>query len=232
MKILSKTSDDICKNTDTIQRCYNIEKEDKECFSQKQVLQISGSAQKAALEGNTDLSVCGTQIVDDENDRYSTFPWLEFVTSDNKCSEEEKKEADDILDNCLEAETELFYQEMIHIQSWAKKIWSCSVLEKTVWKCTRRSSSLPECFSPREKYFLADQLSSLVATIFHKEKCSFFQSITGRRAFKYDISMITQILCPNSRRFKPTHHKKDNVICKERPIRSKMHYILDKNKAS
>ena len=65
---------------------------------------------------------------DDDQAGYSLFSWLEFVQSDNNCSEDEKKEADDDLDRCVETETELFYQEMVNIPCFAKKIWSCSVL--------------------------------------------------------------------------------------------------------
>lgn len=193
MEILTNEDENSCKAMiDTIESCYDVPTDDKNCFSREEISKISGAAVRAALEGKTDLADCDAQIFSDVNEGYETFSWLEFVTSDNRCSDEEKREADDILDNCLESETEVFYQEMTQIPSFAKKIWSCSVLEKTVWKCSERVSYLPVCFSGREKYFLAEQLSDMVTTVFQMEQCSFFKPDTGREEshFLYSLKEI------------------------------------------
>ena len=161
----------------SIEECYN--EEDGECFSQKERLGMARTAAVAVLgDGSSEEQVkCGEG--DHDQAGYSLFTWLEFVQSDNNCSDDEKREADDNLDRCVETETELFYQEMVNIPGFAKTIWSCSVLEKTVWKCVEKTDKLAECFSTREKDFIKTQLSSLVSTVFHQERCSFLPSLSS-----------------------------------------------------
>ena len=91
---------------------------------------------------------------------------MEFVQSDNNCSDDEKRKADDDLDSCVETETELFYQEMVTIPYFAKKSLSCSVLERTVWKCVEKTDKLAGSFSEKEKGFIETQVSSLISADF------------------------------------------------------------------
>ena len=140
---------------------------------------MSSTAVVTALKdmNSDDVLDCRQDL--DKEAEYSLFPWLKFVKTDNNCNDQEKKEADDDLDNCVESETELFYQEMIRIPDFAKKIWSCSVLERTVWKCIKSAEKLPECFSSREEDFIKTQLSSLFSSVFQQERCSFIPSSSG-----------------------------------------------------
>ena len=113
-----------CEDMASIEECYN--EEDGECFSQKERLGMARAAAVAVLgDGSSEEQVkCGEG--DDDQAGYSLFTWLEFVQSDNNCSDDEKRKADDDLDRCVDTETELFYQEMVIIPGFAKKIWSCS----------------------------------------------------------------------------------------------------------
>ena len=144
MTMLTNPTNHPCEDMASIEECYN--EEDGECFSQKERLGMARAAAVAVLgDGSSEEQVkCGEG--DDDQAGYSLFTWLEFVQSDNNCSDDDQREADDDLDSCVETETELFYQEMVNIPGFAKKIWSCSVLEKTVWKCVENTDKLAECF--------------------------------------------------------------------------------------
>ena len=171
MTMLTNPTNYPCEDMASIEECYN--EEDGECFFQKERLGMARAAAVAVLgDGSSEEQVkCGEG--DDDQVGYSLFTWLEFVQSDNNCSDDDQREADDDLDSCVETETKLFYQEMVNIPGFAKKIWSCSVLERTVWKCVEKTDKLAECFSHREKGFIKTQLSSLISSVFRKERCSF-----------------------------------------------------------
>ena len=178
MEMITKPSQQPCKDVTTIQECYK--EEAGECFTEEESLEMSAVAVVTALEGvnSEEVHDCKQELV--EEGGYSLFPWLQFVKTDNNCTDDEKKEADDDLDNCVETETELFYQEMIKIPNFAKKIWSCSTLEGTVWKCIKSAEKLPKCFSSREEDLMKTELSSLISSVFQQEGCSFLHPAAGK----------------------------------------------------